>query len=74
MDDARVEAVIAMKPEHRSLEHGIKASVRFPAPEGAINAGVVDLGTAVPILLDGQLLPLAAETERLQDAVENRMR
>ncbi|WP_027803873.1 hypothetical protein [Paraburkholderia dilworthii] len=74
MDDARVQAVIAMKPEHRSLENGIKASVRFPASEGAINGGMVDFGTAMPILLDGQLLALAAETERLQDVVENRMR
>ena len=38
-----------------------KASIRFPAPEGSIDARVMDLGTAVLILPDGQLLPLAAE-------------
>ncbi|MEA3124349.1 MAG: hypothetical protein QOD67_1368 [Caballeronia sp.] len=74
MDDTRVQTRVLMKSEDRALENGIQASVRFPPPEGAIDARVMDLGAAVPILLDGQLLPLAAEIERFQDVVEDCVR
>src|SRR5258708_25254466 len=41
MDDARVQAIVLMKPEHRAFENGIKASVCLPAPKGAIDARVL---------------------------------
>jgi hypothetical protein len=53
IDDTRVQTRVLMKFEDRALENGIQASVRFPPPEGAIDARVMDLGAAVPILLDG---------------------
>ena len=73
MDDGDVQAIVLMKFEHRAFENGIKASVCLPSPKGAIDAGVVNLRTALAILFDGQLLPLAAQVEQTQNVVEDRV-
>ena len=73
MDDGDVQAIVLMKFEHRAFENGIKASVCLPSPKGAIDAGVVNLRTALAILFDGQILPLAAQVERAQNVVEDRV-
>ncbi|MCU1314773.1 MAG: hypothetical protein JWN63_95 [Candidatus Acidoferrum typicum] len=64
MDDGDVQAMVLMKFEHRAFENGIKASVCPPSPKGAIDAGIVNLPTALAILFDGPLLPLAAQFRR----------
>src|SRR5258705_2670895 len=74
MDDARVQTRVPMKSEDRALENGIQASVRFPPPEGAIDARVVNFTAPMAILIDGQFLPLTAQIKQPQDVVEDRMR
>jgi len=61
------------KPEHRAFENRIKTAIRLPPPKGAIDARVVDLRTALAIILDWQFLPLAAQVEQTQNVVEDRV-
>jgi hypothetical protein len=73
LNDGGVQTIVLSKPEHRALENGIKTAIRFPPPKGAIDARVVDLRTALAILLDWQFLPLAAQVEQTQNVVEDRV-
>lgn len=74
MDAAGVRTIVPMKAEDRALEKGIKTAICAPAPQGAIDACVMNFRTALPILLDRQFFPLAADVERFQDVVEDRVR
>jgi hypothetical protein len=50
-----------VKLHHRTSENGIDAAIGLPPPPGAIDPGVVDLGMALTILVNRQLLPLATQ-------------
>jgi hypothetical protein len=59
-----------MKLHHRASENGIDAAIGLPPPPGAVDPSVVDLGMALTILVNRQLLPLATQIQQLQDVVE----
>src|SRR4051812_13709042 len=71
MDDGGVKQLVLVKFQHRALKDGVDAAIGLPPPPSAIDAGVVDLRTAFAILVDRQLLPLAAHIELLQNIVED---
>ena len=73
VDDADIEAIVLVKMQHRARENNIKATAIFEAPEGPIDPGVVDLRSSIFVLFNGQLLPLTAEVQQLEDVIKNRM-
>src|SRR5271165_552363 len=70
VNDRRIEEAVLMKPRHRTGENGVDAAVVHPPPPDAINARVVSFQAAFAILVDRQLLPLAAQIHVLQNVVE----
>src|SRR5258708_12354512 len=60
-----------MKPAYRTEQNGVHTAVRFPAPEGAVDARVVNFRTTHLILFDRQFLPLATQIKHFQDVVED---
>src|SRR3954454_2962257 len=63
--------LIAVKLHHRASENGIDAAIGLPPPPSTIDPGVVDLGMALTILFNRQLLPLATQIQQLQNVVED---
>ena len=45
--------------------------VRLPPAKGTVDSRVVNLGLALCVLFNGQLLPLATPVEELQNVVED---
>jgi hypothetical protein len=74
MNGAQIQAIVLVKLEHRAFEDGVKTALGLPSPKGAVDACGVDLATPMPILLDGQVLPLATQIEHAQNVVEDRMK
>src|SRR5271165_6476958 len=70
VNDRRIEEAVLMKPRHRTGENGVDAAVVHPPPPDAINARVVSFQAVFAILVDRQLLPLAAQIHVLQNVVE----
>jgi hypothetical protein len=60
-----------MKSAYGTEQKGIHAAVRFPAPESAVDARVVNFRTTHLILIDRQFLSLAPQIKHFQDVVEN---
>ena len=73
MNDRGIEQARAMKDPDRCRENRIKAAMRFPIPEHAINPGMVNLRMPLLVLLNRQLLPLAAQIQKPQNIVEDRV-
>ena len=73
MNDGRVEQICLMKGRYRIGENGVKTAIGFPSSKGAISACVMNLGVALLILFDRQLLPLAAHVKLLQNVIEDRV-
>jgi hypothetical protein len=61
-----------MKLAYRTEQNGVHAAVRFPAPEGAVDARMVNFRTTHLIRFDRQFLPLATQIKHFQDVVEDR--
>ena len=67
VDDVDVKEIALMKLQHRTRENIFKASMGFEAPESPIDSCVVDLWFSIWLLLDGQLSPLTAGIQELQN-------
>jgi hypothetical protein len=52
MDDRDIKQLVLVKLHHRAGENGIDAANGLPSPEGIIDAGIVDFGTAVIVPFD----------------------
>jgi hypothetical protein len=46
MDDCGIEEIGLMKLRHRGRENGVKTAIRLPLSKNAINARVMNFGTA----------------------------
>lgn len=66
-----IQKPILVKLPHRASQDGVDATIGLPASPSAIDAGVVDLGATLAILVDRQFLPLASQIELLQNIVED---
>ena len=71
VDDRDIKQLVLVKPHHGALEDGVDAAIGLPSPEGTIDAGIVDLGTAFAIFVNRQFLPLTPQIEQLQNVVED---
>ena len=74
VDDADVKVSGLLQGQHRVCEHGVDAAIRLPPAKGAVDSRVVNLGLALYVLVDWQLLPLATDVEELQNVVEDCVR
>jgi hypothetical protein len=70
MNDRGIEAAILMQLGYRTRENGVHAAHVHPPPPTTVNACLVDFRLAAVILVDRQLLPLAAQIQDLQNVVE----
>jgi hypothetical protein len=70
VDDSRVEKISLMKGRYRIGENGVKTAIGLPSSKGAINACIMNFGTALFILINGQLFPLTAQVKQLQNVIE----
>ena len=52
MNDRDVKKLIVVKLHHRASENGIDAAIGLPPPPSTIDPGVVDLRTALTILVN----------------------
>lgn len=71
MDDRDIKTLVLVKLHHRAGKDGIHAAIVLPPAEGIIDPGVVDLRTALAILVNWQLLPLTAKIKQPQNVVED---
>lgn len=61
MNDRDVKKLIVVKLRHRGSRDGIHAAIDLPPSPSTIDPAVVDLGMALTILVNRQLLPLTAK-------------
>ncbi len=70
VDDADVELTLPMQQRHRLGKNRIKAPLSFKPPKSAVNSGVMDLGSPIFVVFDGQFFPRTAEVQQFQNVVE----
>ncbi|WP_455285906.1 hypothetical protein [Cupriavidus necator] len=63
VNDRQIEASFVMKPVYRARKDCVEAAVSLPAAQGAVDAGIVNLGSTRVIRLDRQAFPLTSHVQ-----------